>query len=66
MTQYRPSINNTGSYICDLCEKAIPTKKNVLQDWIAFGIWGMFCSFECADTASGDATYQPISNRQLV
>jgi hypothetical protein len=66
MTQYKPSTDNTGSYLCDYCEKQIPTKKNVLQDWVVYEVSGMFCSEKCADTADGDATYQPICNRELV
>lgn len=66
MTQYKASTDNTGSYLCDYCEKQIPTKKNVLQEWVAFGVSGMFCSLKCADKADSDATYQPLCNRELV
>lgn len=69
MASYKPSIDNTGSYLCDYCEKKIPTKKNVLQDWGAYQVSGMFCSEKCAEEATLDSlsgAYQPLCNRELV
>jgi len=66
MYKYQASTDNTGSYLCDYCEKQIPTKKDALQEWSSFEVSGMFCSKKCATEASYDLNYKPICSRELV
>lgn len=46
-----------GDYACSWCGYVIPTKRDVLQDWISAEVKGMFCSESHAAAAGNNLAY---------